>query len=339
MTASGDPPPHTQVWENHIQKALPQSGEDQQFVLHAVVRSVPPEVLNLPDVHAITSEGWPVDFVLRFGSDLTEGYFGFKLDGNPSDSEAELIGAGPVFGKGDWLQKTQHELLGSANGLHTALLALDTGTYTIELAAPDRFVVNLDGKVLKGRHTLVGSADFWVMRAGEDSDVPDPEHGPEVNEFLKELYANNADWMLFPKSKRGGGKGHHLVDVAKTVAHQLHYQVMKATENERQFTLGLAYPANRLDAHGDFATPDQLERTAWQYMVQRRGVGLMHKSGTDGAGTVVESYIYRGPEWKIGEQVIKSGDWLLGVIWNDTAWKLIKAGDFKGFSIQGWAKN
>jgi hypothetical protein len=117
------------------------------------------------------------------------------------------------------------------------------------------------------------------------------------------------------------------------------YQIIRQSPEQR-YSLGVAYPANKLDAHADKINPDQLERAAWSYMARGEGrrIGLMHKDGTDGAGTVVESYIYRGPEWKVGDQVIKSGDWLLGVVWNDDAWGQIKKGAFTGYSIQGWAQ-
>jgi len=122
--------------------------------------------------------------------------------------------------------------------------------------------------------------------------------------------------------------------------------VVKAT-SEKRYTLGLAYPAMRpdvsraADGHIDFASPDVLEKTAWDYMAKYREINLFHKDGTSGHATPVESYIYRGPDW-VQESpvdgrkyVIKSGDWMLGTIWDDAGWDLVKRGLVNGWSPEG----
>lgn len=112
------------------------------------------------------------------------------------------------------------------------------------------------------------------------------------------------------------------------------YTLAKADDAQR-YTLGVAYPADEIDSHGDFASAEDVEKAAWQYLTKARGVGLMHKSGTDGAGVVVESYIYRGPDWTVDDQIVKAGDWLLGVVWDEASWQEIQTGRLRGYSIQG----
>ncbi len=124
-------------------------------------------------------------------------------------------------------------------------------------------------------------------------------------------------------------------------------RVVKA-DAERRYTLGLSYPAMRpdvntaQDGHRDFVSPEALEKTAWDWMSKHRNIGLFHKSGTDGHATVVESYIYRGPDGPVKVDgktyVIKSGDWMLGCIWDEYGWQMVKAGLIGGFSPQGTAK-
>lgn len=125
-------------------------------------------------------------------------------------------------------------------------------------------------------------------------------------------------------------------------------QVLKAVP-ERRYTLGLAYPAMKadsgvaLDGFRDFMRPDAVEHTAWEWMAKSRDVGLVHTDGTGGHGTVVESYIYRGPDWTIeasdgSEQVIKAGDWLVGTVWDEATWPLVKKGLLRGYSPQGRAR-
>lgn len=120
------------------------------------------------------------------------------------------------------------------------------------------------------------------------------------------------------------------------------------TEAERRFTLAVSYPANKpdvntaRDGYQDFAGADAVEDAAWNYMLKSRNVGRWHQEGTDGAGEVVESYIYRGPDWLIksgdSEHTVKAGDWLLGVRWNQETWDLIKSGEINGLSPQGVAE-
>ncbi len=125
-------------------------------------------------------------------------------------------------------------------------------------------------------------------------------------------------------------------------------QVIKS-DSERRYTLGLAYPSNRpdvgkaADGYRDFAGPDAVENAAWSFMRKGARVGLYHKDGTDGAGTVVESYIWRADPWVVkaadgSQQVIHPGDWLVGVVWTPDTWSLIKSGRIGGFSMQGGAR-
>src|SRR5207249_1285633 len=39
------------------------------------------------------------------------------------------------------------------------------------------------------------------------------------------------------------------------------------------------------------------------------------------------------------EQVIKSGDWLMGVVWSEAVWPRIKDGTYRGYSLQGYSRH
>lgn len=118
--------------------------------------------------------------------------------------------------------------------------------------------------------------------------------------------------------------------------------VLKASAS-RHYTLGLAYGANlpdvaiAADGKRDVAGEAVVEKAAWSYLTDRRDLGLFHQDGTEGHGTVVESYIYRGPDWEVGDTVIKAGDWLMGVVWDPETWPLVESGFINGFSPQGRA--
>ena len=125
--------------------------------------------------------------------------------------------------------------------------------------------------------------------------------------------------------------------------------VLKSTEEQR-YVLGLAYPALKKDVavaqdgHIDFVGPEVLEATAWSWMNKSRKINLFHEDGTEGHAEVVESYVYRGPAWKTispvdkQEYTIEEGDWLLGVVFDEQTWPLVKAGQLNGWSPQGGAQ-
>lgn len=131
------------------------------------------------------------------------------------------------------------------------------------------------------------------------------------------------------------------------------------SEAERRYTLNVVYPADKADiakaadGHRDFASKAVVEDAAWNYMRQYREVGAFHTpehaaaAGTTmkaaGAAELVESYIYRGPDWPIqaadgSEVVIKAGDWLAGFIWTPETWADIQAGKIGGVSVEGAAR-
>ena len=124
-------------------------------------------------------------------------------------------------------------------------------------------------------------------------------------------------------------------------------QLIKS-DPERRFTLHVAYPYDRTDrvvaadGHKDFASKEAVEDAAWTYMLKHRKIGLQHQDGTEGSGDLVESYVYRGPDWTIkaadgSECVVKAGDWLIGVIWQPGVWDDVKSGKLGGVSMQGSA--
>lgn len=118
----------------------------------------------------------------------------------------------------------------------------------------------------------------------------------------------------------------------------------KATD-ELQYTLVCVYPADKADVavaadgHRDFASKSTVREAAWNFMRKGGKVGLHHADGTEGAGTVVESFLWPGDDWatKSG-YVVKEGDWMAGIVWDDPAWELVKAGKIGGVSMQGSAK-
>ena len=118
---------------------------------------------------------------------------------------------------------------------------------------------------------------------------------------------------------------------------------------EQRYVLGVAYqsgPDPRIgmgaDGGRDYFQPVELEKAAWSYIPNGAGVNLFHDDRITGHATVVESYVYRGPDWQItgpdgSVTVVKAGDWLVGAILDDVAWQLYKEDRITGWSPQGTA--
>jgi len=121
--------------------------------------------------------------------------------------------------------------------------------------------------------------------------------------------------------------------------------LVKADAELRQ-TLTVAYPADRadaakaLDGHRDFASKDALMKAAHSFLAKSPLIGRHHADGTEGAGTVLESFIWPASDWKPegSGYTVKEGDWLVKVQWSPEAWAEIKAGEITGVSMQGSAR-
>ena len=143
-----------------------------------------------------------------------------------------------------------------------------------------------------------------------------------------------------------------LASVEKSQVLDVEYAATRVVKTvaEKRYTLGLAYPAMRLDkgvaadGHIDFVSQEALEQTAWNWMTKERTIGLFHTKGTEGHARVVESYLWPSDEpWVIkGDdgtvQRICKGDWLLSTVWDEHGWALVKAGLVNGWSPEGGAK-
>lgn len=109
--------------------------------------------------------------------------------------------------------------------------------------------------------------------------------------------------------------------------------ILKVDEEKRIVT-GIVYEPDVLDAHGEFMTADEIEKSAHQFLKDFRNIDKQHDfvaSETE----VVESWITK-EDGKLGEQEVKKGTWLLSVhVPDDDTWSEIKKGELTGFSMGG----
>ena len=210
----------------------------------------------------------------------------------------------------------------------------------------------------KPPHEEIEDPDPWAPRPSRDVEPPPPVDLTKIvrDGVAKAVQQHQKDLMW----RRVEDAMRRVVDassrqptrlVAKGAAGTAVLQPVKA-EAERRFVLGVAWavdtPSRRgLDGFKDVAAPEAVERAAHAWMLKSGRIGLFHGdmlggSADEGHARIVESSIYRGPNWStidaFGNRVlIKAGDWLMGAILDEKAWQLAKAGRLTGWSAQGRA--
>lgn len=136
-------------------------------------------------------------------------------------------------------------------------------------------------------------------------------------------------------------------EIRKVLAEDTAEAVAKDADPPQRYVLGIAYqpgPDPRIargqDGGRDYFTEAELEKACFSYLASGSPViGIGHLDGTTGAATVVESYIWRGPNWDIGNGVVVTkGTWLIGAILDPKSWDEVQAGRLNGFSPQGTAR-
>ena len=94
-----------------------------------------------------------------------------------------------------------------------------------------------------------------------------------------------------------------------------------------------------IDKQDDFITPEDLENTAYEYVLTSRSGGVMH--AVKGTSELVESMVFTPEKLeKMGlpEDAVSAGAWWLGFRVNDDdAWDLVKRSKLLSFSIEGTA--
>jgi hypothetical protein len=121
--------------------------------------------------------------------------------------------------------------------------------------------------------------------------------------------------------------------------------VNKAVEvdAERRYTLAPWYPPNRLDAHGDWADTDGVEKAWYQYMNNASpDIYLQHNPDvlagrrTDGVIWPFEVTLpLAKADGSVTEYTFPAGTPFLGVTWEPGAWELVQKGEIRGYSIGG----
>lgn len=125
----------------------------------------------------------------------------------------------------------------------------------------------------------------------------------------------------------------HISYVNKA-ANKTRFFLLKA-EEAKKLVYGIVYEPDVVDTQGDFATAEEIEKAAHNFMENARNIDLQHNFKA-GYGTLQESYIAPA-DFKIGETNIKKGAWVIVTKATDEVWESIQKGEITGYSMGGSA--
>ena len=345
-------------WHEAWHEAIPVSGRPQPYILHMHWRGLTADEAkqSLDDLLKTDNS---VHYDLRLGTDRFNGWWGFSLfagraaDNRPrlrvermqTDPEERLEGAPKQFGPRGWLKVGVPEPLvvepggvGSTSRAWSKFFAIDRGTYRVGMAREHAIELWFDGDILKGRHMLqyarIGGERAWLLTKPEDQRPYAETHNKD--DVLADVGRKGQKALFWPKD----GDYHKGLEKLTPTAKSIEYRIIKANYPNR-VTIGVIYPANEVDAHGDWASKEEIEKACWRFNRKLRTgearVGLFHRPELDYQGEIIESAIYRGPDYEENGQVIRNGSWLGAIQWRPEAFDLIVKGKVTGLSIQGFA--
>lgn len=99
-----------------------------------------------------------------------------------------------------------------------------------------------------------------------------------------------------------------------------------------------------VDRQGDWIDEDEMEKSAYEYVVKSRKGGDQHKRTDDGqpfhASDMIESFVVTDEKkQRLGlPDDLPTGWWVGFKVHDDETWRKVKAGDVTGFSIHGRGK-
>ncbi|QWG87348.1 XkdF-like putative serine protease domain-containing protein [Bacillus mycoides] len=119
-------------------------------------------------------------------------------------------------------------------------------------------------------------------------------------------------------------------------------KIIKGEDEDQQLVYGIVYSpgsaedSSTHDAHGDFMTAEDIEKSAHNFIAKYRNIDAQHDFNA-GAGEVVESYVVPVDMDINGEKITK-GTWVLVTKATDEIWADIKDGKMTGYSLAGIAE-
>lgn len=113
---------------------------------------------------------------------------------------------------------------------------------------------------------------------------------------------------------------------------------IKKTDEAKRIVYGIVYSPDQVDAHGDFATNEEIEKACYLFMKnsRTRAVDKQHDLNTDQDCYVGENWIVKAGDALFPDEV---GAWATGIkVENDEIWEQVTKGEITGISMYGVAE-
>lgn len=109
-------------------------------------------------------------------------------------------------------------------------------------------------------------------------------------------------------------------------------------DDEKRELLGIVYAPDVIDAQGDSASAEEIEKAQRKFNAGAKTLGIMHKERSGERAYIVESYL-APTDFRLNGRLVKRGTWLMSVrVTDDELWSKVKSGKITGFSMAGRAK-
>ncbi len=112
----------------------------------------------------------------------------------------------------------------------------------------------------------------------------------------------------------------------------------KAHFSEDMVVYGVVYAPNEPDAHGDYTTPEEIKKAAWNFLKNGRvrNVDVEH-TYKEAPAFVAESWLSKGNDPLFPEE--PENTWIVGIrVEDEKLWEAMKRGEYKGLSLAGTAR-
>lgn len=107
------------------------------------------------------------------------------------------------------------------------------------------------------------------------------------------------------------------------------------TDHENHYVTGIVYEPMTEDSHGDYMEEAEIIKAAYYFAKNGDQVDLQHSFEPLKGAAVVENWVAKA-DFKIGDEEIRKGTWLMTVEVTDTdVWDKIEKGEITGFSMGG----
>lgn len=155
-----------------------------------------------------------------------------------------------------------------------------------------------------------------------------------MNELPRELINAKITHVSYV-DKAANQKQFFFMKSEKQPDFQKEIKVIAKADDAQRLVYGIVYEPNVADAHGDYMTPEEIEKAAHGFLKDAREIDKQHDF-QGGVGEVVESYIAPS-DFEMGDEVIKKGSWVLVTKASDEIWEQIQKGEITGYSMAGTA--